>query len=77
MSCPFSFLHQAVIGVAFSVGFIIGPLIGAFFSRQAHGQEGTFFVAPAIFALCLVLVDIVFLLVCLPETLPAEKRVSI
>jgi MFS family permease len=64
---------MAVIGIAFSVGFIIGPLIGAFFSRR--GTEGEmFFLAPALFALCLAVGDIVFMVMCFKETLPAEKR---
>ena len=66
--------------MAFSVGFIVGPLIGAYFSQQAHlsaelPDSEMFFVSPALFALTLSLLNVVFLLVCLQETLPADKRV--
>lgn len=66
-----------MIGVAFSVGFLLGPLIGAAFSLQAKGQEGEFFVTPALYALTLAILDVLFLVVFLKETLPREKRVSV
>jgi len=66
---------MAMIGVAFSVGFVVGPLIGAYFSLQARSMDsGAFFVTPALFALSLALINIVFLLFFMRETLPAEKR---
>lgn len=65
---------MAMIGVAFSIGFLLGPLIGAAFSLQAKGQEGQFFVAPALYALTLAVLDVLFLTVFLKETLPREKR---
>lgn len=65
---------MAMIGVAFSVGFLLGPLIGAAFSLQAKGQEGEFFVTPALYALTLAVLDVLFLVVFLKETLPREKR---
>ena len=73
---------QAVIGVAFSVGFLLGPLIGAYFSVQARGRGaeaggGTFYVAPALFALTLSLINIAFIALCMRETLPRECRVGI
>ena len=63
------------MGVAFSVGFVFGPLIGALFSRWAKEQQGEFYVMPALFALILAIVDVVFVAVAMKETLPAEKRV--
>ena len=71
----YMFCFQAAIGIAFSVGFIIGPLIGAFFSRQARIHDDMFFRAPAMFALLLALIDVMFLVSFLRETLPIEKRV--
>lgn len=65
---------MAVIGVAFSVGFIIGPLIGAFFSQQARIHDNMFFTGPALFALLLALTDVLFVIICLKETLPQNKR---
>ena len=66
--------------MAFSVGFIVGPLIGAYFSQQAHLQTevtSTSFTSPALFALTLATLNVVFLAVCLQETLSAHKRVGV
>ena len=69
---------QAVIGIAFSIGFLLGPLIGALFSlwgkSMALDNSFTAFQYPAIFALSLVLLDILLVVLVFPETLPAEKR---
>lgn len=65
---------MAMIGVAFSIGFLLGPLIGAAFSLQTKGHEGQFYVAPALYALTLAILDVIFLAVFLKETLPREKR---
>lgn len=65
---------MALVGIAFSVGFIVGPIIGAMFAHWSHGQSGDWFVVPALFALCLALTDVAFVLVCFKETLPKEKR---
>lgn len=65
-----------MIGVAFSVGFIIGPLIGAYFSHQARlANTGAFFITPALFALILAVLNVIFLMLFMGETLPTEKRV--
>eukprot|EP00058_Branchiostoma_floridae_P024960 XP_002610450.1 hypothetical protein BRAFLDRAFT_124265 [Branchiostoma floridae] len=63
---------MAVIGIAFSLGFLIGPSIGAWFSRLS--DEGHFFSTPALFALTLSVCNIVFIAFFLPETLPEGKR---
>ncbi|KAL5016481.1 hypothetical protein ScPMuIL_006070 [Solemya velum] len=65
---------MAIIGIAFSVGFVFGPLIGAIFSQWARAQEGSFYVVPALFALALSIADIIFIFFFFKETLPAEKR---
>lgn len=65
---------MALVGIAFSLGFIVGPVIGAMFAHWSHGQSGDWFVVPALFALCLALTDVAFVLVCFKETLPKEKR---
>lgn len=64
---------MALIGVAFSVGFIVGPLIGAQFAVASKGST-EFYVGPAIFALLLALLDILFLSLMFTESLPQEKR---
>lgn len=65
---------MAAIGVAFSIGFVFGPLIGAIFSRWAREQQGEFYVMPALFALALAVIDVVYIVVAFKETLPQEKR---
>jgi len=73
-------LLQALIGVAFSVGFIVGPLIGAYFSQQAQlvaDVSDMFFTSPALFALTLAMLNVFFLSICLQETLSADKRVKL
>ena len=70
---------QALIGVAFSLGFIFGPMIGAGFSVLGkHHNEISFtmFQYPALFSLTMATIDIVLMLVFFKETLPKEKRVS-
>jgi MFS family permease len=69
------YLQQALIGVAYSVGFIVGPVIGAIFSKQSESSSGTLYVLPAIFTLAVISADILFLLCFLKETLPQNKRV--
>uniref|UniRef100_A0A0K8R469 Putative tetracycline-efflux transporter pediculus us corporis tetracycline-efflux transporter n=1 Tax=Ixodes ricinus TaxID=34613 RepID=A0A0K8R469_IXORI len=64
---------MARIGVAFSVGFIVGPLIGAQFA-MANKESTEFYVMPALFALSLALLDILFLFTVFKESLPPEKR---
>ncbi|XP_053314189.1 major facilitator superfamily domain-containing protein 10 [Spea bombifrons] len=66
---------MAMIGVAFSLGFTIGPMIGAYFAVNAAAGE-LFYVRPAILALILSVADLIFIFLLLPETLPKENRVS-
>lgn len=70
------FLFQAFVGVAFSVGFVFGPIIGAVFSRYARDQQEVFYTVPALFALALAVIDIIFVLMFFKETLPENKRVN-
>ncbi|KAK7068828.1 Major facilitator superfamily domain-containing protein 10 [Halocaridina rubra] len=62
---------MALIGVAFSVGFTVGPAIGAMFSRW--GSTGWFMVS-ALYALGLSLLNILYFSIFFEETLPQEKR---
>lgn len=65
---------MALIGVAFSVGFVFGPIIGAVFSLWARAQQQDFYVLPALFALCLAVIDVIYVAVVFKETLPQSKR---
>lgn len=57
---------QAVLGVAFSLGFTLGPMLGASLPVRT---------APWL-ALLFAVSDLLFLFCFLPETLPPEKRVQ-
>ena len=52
---------MALIGVAFSLGFIFGPLIGAAFSAWGKGQSEQWFLYPAMMALTLSILDVAFI----------------
>ncbi|XP_068132472.1 major facilitator superfamily domain-containing protein 10 [Hyperolius riggenbachi] len=66
---------MAMIGVAFSLGFTLGPMIGAYFATHAASGE-LFYVRPAVLAILLSVVDLLFIFLLLPETLPKQNRVS-
>ncbi|KAG8453430.1 hypothetical protein GDO86_000162 [Hymenochirus boettgeri] len=66
---------MAMIGVAFSLGFTLGPMIGAYFAMDTSGEE-IFYVRPAILAILFSVADLVFIFLLLPETLTKENRVS-
>lgn len=69
---------MAVVGVAFSIGFIVGPIMGAVFSRYTPTADvdSTIypFARPAVFALSLAVADVIFLWIFFKETLPEDKR---
>lgn len=67
---------MALIGIAFSLGFIIGPLIGAVFAVQARSMAAEWFVLPALFALSLAVADLLFIIFCFKETLPQVRYAS-
>ncbi|XP_064102858.1 major facilitator superfamily domain-containing protein 10-like [Macrobrachium nipponense] len=62
---------MALIGVAFSIGFTIGPAIGAAFSRW--GSSGWFMIS-AIYALVLAILNIFYFAIFFEESLPESKR---
>ncbi|XP_054264987.1 major facilitator superfamily domain-containing protein 10 [Macrosteles quadrilineatus] len=70
---------MALVGIAFSVGFIVGPVIGAMFARwgQTQTENSDWFVMPALFAFSLALADIIFVVFFFRETLPSKKRASL
>ncbi|KAJ8923576.1 hypothetical protein NQ315_010155 [Exocentrus adspersus] len=65
---------MALVGIAFSLGFIIGPLIGAAFAVWAKTKSGDWFVVPALFAFLLSVADLLFFVIFFKESLPPEKR---
>jgi len=71
---------MALIGVTFSLGFLFGPMIGAAFSilgRQSGAVDSfTTFQYPALFALTLATIDILFVATLFRESLPPERRAS-
>lgn len=67
MASMFSF--QALIGLAFSVGFIVGPLAGAWFARSTDVSSGLWGERPAQCALALSLANIALVMFFIPETL--------
>lgn len=58
-----------MIGAAFGLGFIIGPITGGFLSQWGYA-------VPALAAAALSLVNLVLIYAWLPESLTAEKRAS-
>ncbi|KAL3289422.1 hypothetical protein HHI36_022847 [Cryptolaemus montrouzieri] len=65
---------MALVGIAFSLGFIMGPLIGAAFAVWAKSKTGQWYMVPALFALVLSLADLLFIILFFKESLPKEKR---
>lgn len=66
---------MAWLGVAFSLGFIIGPMMGAVFAA-VFGRDGgaALYQAPAAVATALSTLNILFVYLALPESLPETRR---
>ncbi len=71
---------MAFVGVAFGLGFVVGPALGGFASQWSIGEEigsafglNPFSVAACI-SFCLALVNLLWLAYSFKETLPPEKR---
>lgn len=73
--CIFHHL-QAMIGIAFSVGFTVGPLMGAYFAVSSRATGNVFFQTPALLALAFSAADLLFIWLMLPETLTKDVKVS-
>ncbi|XP_077455998.1 major facilitator superfamily domain-containing protein 10 [Stigmatopora argus] len=67
---------MAVIGVAFSVGFTAGPLMGAYLSSSSQSTGRLFFQTPALLGLAFSLADLLFIWLMLPETLSADAKAT-
>ncbi|CAD6991136.1 unnamed protein product [Ceratitis capitata] len=69
-------IGMALVGVAFSVGFIAGPVIGALFACTLNKKSESWYVAPALCAFTLAMCDLGIIAFRLEETLPKDKRVK-
>ncbi|XP_018331512.1 major facilitator superfamily domain-containing protein 10 isoform X2 [Agrilus planipennis] len=67
---------MALVGIAFSLGFIVGPLIGAGFAVWGKNKANDWFIYPALFAFLLSISDLMFFAYAFRETLPKEKRAA-
>uniref|UniRef100_A0ABD2W0Z6 Major facilitator superfamily (MFS) profile domain-containing protein n=1 Tax=Trichogramma kaykai TaxID=54128 RepID=A0ABD2W0Z6_9HYME len=69
---------MALVGIAFSVGFVIGPMIGAYFAKATMlgGRQGPWYVVPALCAFLLAACDLIYVACCMKESLPAKGRVK-
>nr|CAG4648077.1 EOG090X09U7 [Moina brachiata]SVE93135.1 EOG090X09U7 [Moina brachiata] len=67
---------MALIGIAFAIGFIIGPVTGAAFSVWGvdSSEQGNWWYWPAVFSLCLGTLNIAFVYFLFQESLPKDKR---
>ncbi|KAI6235843.1 MFS domain-containing protein [Aphelenchoides besseyi] len=64
---------MALVGVAFSLAFMIGPMVGAYFASNARNVDDVN-VLPARFAMFLALTELALVLGLLNETLDVKKR---
>lgn len=69
---------MALIGMAFSLGFIVGPIMGATFSiySKSLSSSSSFFFLPAFVSLSLSLINVLFVTIYFKESLPLDNRVS-
>uniref|UniRef100_A0A7N6ABL2 Major facilitator superfamily (MFS) profile domain-containing protein n=1 Tax=Anabas testudineus TaxID=64144 RepID=A0A7N6ABL2_ANATE len=67
---------MAMIGVAFSLGFTVGPLMGAYFALNSRTLGNVFFQTPALIALAFSTADLLFIWLMLPETLTKDVKAS-
>lgn len=66
-----------MIGVAFSLGFTVGPLMGAYFAITSRTTGNVFYQTPALLALAFSAADLLFIWLMLPETLTKDVKVSL
>lgn len=67
---------MAMIGIAFSLGFTVGPLLGAYFALSSRVAESVFYQTPALLALAFSAADLLFIWLALPETLTVDVKVK-
>ncbi|CAJ0933496.1 unnamed protein product, partial [Mesorhabditis belari] len=57
---------MAIVGMSYSVGFLVGPMIGAFFSKIAPVNQ--FYTTPAYFSIVMTIIYFLIVFFALPET---------
>lgn len=66
---------MALVGIAFSIGFVLGPMIGALFAKFSMGhREGQWYAYPALFAFALAVSDLLYFSLNYKESLPKKLR---
>lgn len=65
-----------MIGIAFSLGFTVGPLLGAYFAISSNVADSVFYKKPALLAMAFSAADLLFIWLVLPETLTVNVQVS-
>ncbi|KAG8011867.1 Selenocysteine insertion sequence-binding protein 2 [Nibea albiflora] len=65
---------MAMIGIAFSLGFTVGPLMGAYFAISSRSTGNIFYQTPALLALAFSVADLVFIWLMLPETFKKDVK---
>lgn len=67
---------MALVGIAFSLGFLFGPCIGAVFSSKLSATA-SIYSYPSYLAIGLTVLNILFVAYFYKESLPIEKRVRL
>ncbi|XP_066595854.1 major facilitator superfamily domain-containing protein 10 [Prorops nasuta] len=68
---------MALIGIAFSIGFTLGPMFGAWFSWMSIGSRTkNWYTLPASFASVLAFCNLIFFMFSFEESLPNKHRVK-
>uniref|UniRef100_A0AAQ4PAN8 Major facilitator superfamily (MFS) profile domain-containing protein n=1 Tax=Gasterosteus aculeatus aculeatus TaxID=481459 RepID=A0AAQ4PAN8_GASAC len=67
---------MAMIGIAFSLGFTVGPLMGAYFALSSRTAGNVFYQTPALLASAFSVADLLFIWVMMPETLTKDVKAS-
>ncbi|XP_068594596.1 major facilitator superfamily domain-containing protein 10 [Brachionichthys hirsutus] len=67
---------MAMIGIAFSLGFTVGPLMGAYFATSYKSTGNVFYQTPALLGIGFSAADLLFIWFMLPETLSKDAKVS-
>lgn len=67
---------MAMIGIAFSLGFTVGPLMGAYFALSSRTTGVVFYQTPALLAMAFSAADLLFIWLMLPETLTKDDKAS-